>query len=83
MQELYESANQRANAAFQSFSESLRASEATSSTSTVRQGSPRSALDQALSPPDEGLRTTATGTPSQESQPITLSDEGLEEVSTR
>ena len=83
MQELYESANPRAKASFQSLSESVRPSEAKSSTSTVRQRLPGSTLDQAVRPPLAGSRTTTPGILSQESQPITLSDGGLEEVSIR
>ncbi len=83
MQEFYESANQRANTEFQSLSESLRASERTSETSTVRQRLPGEELDQAARLPDTESRTTTAGILSQESQPITLSDGGLEEVSIR
>ncbi len=77
MQELYESVNQRANTEFQSLSESLRASERTSETSTVRQRLPGEELDQAERLPDAGLRTTTTGIPSQLYQSVTSPQGGL------
>jgi hypothetical protein len=73
--------NQRSNAEFQALESSLRPSESASRASTTRQGSPGSTLDQALSPPDEGVRVTTTGIPSQESQPITFSEGGFDELS--
>ena len=87
MADLYEGANQASNREFQSLFESLRASSKTSSTSTVRQRLPGEELDQAVSPPSAGSRTTTTGIPSQESRSTTLSAGGeravgIDEVST-
>jgi hypothetical protein len=76
MADLYEGANQASKREFQSLFDSLRASERTSETSTVRQDSPGSTLDQAERLPDAGLRTTTTGIPSQESRSTILSEGG-------
>ena len=81
MSDIYDAANQRSNAEFQALESSLRPSESASRASTTRQGSPGSTLDQALSPPDEGVRVTTTGIPSQESRATTLSEGGTARVS--
>ena len=76
MADLYEGASQASNREFQSLFESLRASSKTSSTSTVRQRLPGEELDQAVSPPSAGSRTTTTGIPSQERRSTILSEGG-------
>ena len=71
MEDLYGAALNRSNKEWKSLSETLSASDKTSTRLTSRQGSPGSALEKALA--DSEVTTKTAGIPSHQAKPVTLS----------